>query len=166
MHKSKILWTLLVLSSPVFAHEEDEHKPVLSTESKSASVSPATLAGLKETYMRSIEPIFEAKCYDCHSDKTHYPWYYKIPGVKQYIDSDIAEAREHLDLSKGFPFVSKHEIDHDLEDIGDEVGEGEMPPKAYTFIHRDTKLSPEERQTILNWVKTSRDAIKTDAMPK
>ncbi|MBC7532290.1 MAG: heme-binding domain-containing protein [Oligoflexus sp.] len=72
--------------------------------------------------------MFEGKCLDCHSDQSKFPCYYKVPGVKQLIDDDIAEAR-HMEMSKGFPLNSRHDIDHDLEDLSDEIGEGEMPPK-------------------------------------
>jgi hypothetical protein len=55
-------------------------------------------------YQSSIKPIFEQKCYNCHSNQTNFPWYSIIPGVKQLIENDIAEAKTHLDMSTRFSF--------------------------------------------------------------
>jgi hypothetical protein len=37
-----------------------------------------------------------------------------------------------------------------------------MPPKQYTLIHRQAKLSPEEAQKIYDWAKGERKRVKTD----
>lgn len=79
--------------------------------------------------MLSIAPIFEGKCLACHSDQSKFSRYYKVAAVKQLIDDDIAEAREHMGMSKGYPFNSRHDIDRDLEALSEEIGEGKMPPK-------------------------------------
>jgi hypothetical protein len=38
-----------------------------------------------------------------------------------------------------------------LEEIGEEVEEGGMPLKSYLLIHRDARLSDQERVRLLEW---------------
>src|SRR3989338_5754589 len=64
------------------------------------------LARIRILYNTLARPIIEKKCFDCHSSQTKYPAYYKLPLVKWLIDSDISEAKEHLDFEKPFPFGS------------------------------------------------------------
>ncbi|RZA21842.1 MAG: hypothetical protein EOP10_16165, partial [Proteobacteria bacterium] len=103
------------------AHDHDSSVPPLTELEKKADVQANAMQTMHDDYVAKIEPIFRRKCFDCHSDRTKYPWYSKIPGVRQWIDSDIREAREHIDMSGGFPFTSKHSIDHDLEEIAEEI---------------------------------------------
>jgi hypothetical protein len=113
------------------------------------------------SYVAKIRPIFQAKCFDCHSDHPTYPWYYKIPGVKQLIDSDIAEGREYLDLSRDFPFKGHgaDPIDKTLEEIGETITEGSMPPWYYRPFHPGSKITDEEAKQILAWVRESREML-------
>lgn len=145
------------------AHDHDPKVKALPAETKNEGLKADTLHTMHDEYVQVIEPIFRKKCYDCHSDRTEYPWYYKIPGLKQWIDSDIKEAREHLDMSGGFPFTSKHSIDHDLEEIGEELEEGGMPPKVYVFVHAEAKLSESDKKVVLDWVERSRKTVKDAA---
>ncbi len=149
----------LALCGWALAHEEDEERKTITSEEKKATLDPAALQTISAAYEQNVKPIFDRKCNDCHSNKTVFPWYYKVPGVKQYIDDDVEEGREHLDISNGFPFASKHGVGHDLEEISDEVSEGGMPPKPYTFMHRGTTLSDDEKRTILSWAESARKAF-------
>ncbi len=38
-----------------------------------------------------------------------------------------------------------------LDEINDEVSEGDMPMKIYPITHPDAKLSDEDRQAIVDW---------------
>jgi hypothetical protein len=148
--------SLLLLSLNAAAQEKGP-----SARSKPAPDYDQRLSKISESYGTAIRPIFEAKCFDCHSDRTEYPWYYRIPGVKQFIDSDIAEAREHLDMSQGFPFKGHREnpAEETLKEIGATIVEGGMPPWYYTLLHAGSKLTDEESKAILAWVKKSRDLL-------
>ncbi|HUP57286.1 MAG TPA: heme-binding domain-containing protein [Bdellovibrionota bacterium] len=148
--------SLLLLSLSAAAHEKGP-----TARSKPAPDYDKRLSKISESYGTAIRPIFEAKCFNCHSDRTEYPWYYKIPGVKQFIDSGIAEAREHLDMSHGFPFKGHREdpVEETLKEIGAMIAEGEMPPWYYIPLHGGSRLTDGESKAILAWVKKSRDLL-------
>ncbi len=106
-------------------------------------------------YLQNIKPIFEKKCFDCHSDNQHFPWYYKIPGIKQMIDHDIKEAKKHMNMKQDFPFISHETPLKDLESIR-EIGEkGGMPHFRYIIGHWDSILTDNEKKNIILWTEKS-----------
>jgi len=107
----------------------------------------------------TLEPIWIKACYDCHSDRTRYPWYYKLPLVRGLIDSDIQQAREELDMSGGFPFKSTRRPVDDLRKLREEIAEGAMPPWNYKLMHWSAGLSDEEKQSVYQWIDSSLQAL-------
>ena len=85
-------------------HAADHHGPGTPETDKLNKAHLDAMKKCQDAYRAEIEPIFKAKCFDCHSSSTRHPWYYKVPGVRQLINSDVKEAKEHLDMSQGFPF--------------------------------------------------------------
>lgn len=115
---------------------------------------------INEEYKSTIKPIFQKSCFDCHSNATTYPWYYKVPGVKQLIDSDIKESKKHLDFSNDFPFISHETPQKDLDAIGKAIKNGSMPPFLYQVMHRDSNLSKSEIKQVEKWIEKSQETLK------
>lgn len=127
---------------------------VFTSEGLAADVlTPEIMQKLTQGYDQVVRPTIEAKCVDCHSSRTHFPSYYKIPGVKQLIDRDIAQARRHIDFSSGFPIVQDRALlKKSLTDLRGEIDESEMPPLLYRIMHPATKVNDIERAAILTWI--------------
>lgn len=102
----------------------------------------------------NVKTIFKSHCYDCHSDHTEYPWYASIGVASLVLAHHIEEGKEHLDFSS-WNHYSKKKQWHKLEEVYEEVEEGEMPLKAYTWTHGG--LNIEEKETLLNWAKKYKD---------
>lgn len=119
----------------------------------------AAIARIGADYQAQIQPVFQSKCFDCHSDRTHYPFYYRFPGAKQIIDRDIRRARKHLDMSKGFPFKNQTEPEKDLAVIRDVVSDDDMPPLLYRLAHRGSGLRDNEKTAILRWAEQGQSAL-------
>ncbi len=115
---------------------------------------------ISDDYLKTVRPIFKKSCFDCHSNQTNFPWYYRIPGVKQLIDSDINEAKSHLDFSNDYPFISHESKVNDLKSIEKSISEGSMPPGKYLWLHGEAKLSDQDIQQIKRWVSHSLEALK------
>src|SRR5947207_1276617 len=94
-----------------------------------------------QIYLTTIKPIFEEKCFNCHSNQTRYPWYYKFPIIKTLIDQDIENARDHIDMSTDFPFQGHGTPREVLQAIRRVVRKGIMPPFLYRLGHWDSKLT-------------------------
>lgn len=106
-------------------------------------------------YLQNIKPIFEKKCFDCHSDDQRFPWYYKIPGIKQMIVHDIKEAKKHMNMKQDFPFISHETPLKDLESLREIGKKGGMPPLRYIIGHWDSMLTDNERKSIILWTEKS-----------
>ncbi len=113
-------------------------------------------------YLKDIKPIFETKCFNCHSNTINYPFYYKIPGVKTMIDKDIKEAKTHIDFSKDFPFISHETPINDLKSLKKIALEGGMPPLRYIVAHWDSKLSEKDKKAMLIWTNNAIELLRKD----
>ena len=107
----------------------------------------------------NIHNVLKASCYDCHSNKTNYPWYSKINPVGLWLNHHINEGKAEVNFSD-FSGYDKKELDHKLEEIGEEVQEGHMPLPSYLWVHADAKLNPKQVEQVVGWVKNERQRIK------
>ena len=47
-----------------------------------------------------------------------------------------------------------------MEEVIEQVNEGEMPLKSYSLIHNEAKLTPEERAVLSSWAQSVLDSMK------
>lgn len=97
-----------------------------------------------------VKAILNTACYDCHSDNTEYPWYNNIAPVSYWLADHIEDGKKHLNFSDWQNYDTKKK-DHKLEELIEEVKEGEMPLKEYTWTHGDAKLTQEQISTLVAW---------------
>ena len=97
-----------------------------------------------------VSNMLKASCYDCHSNETVYPWYSYVAPVSFLVSRDTREGRKKLNFSE-WNKLSKVKKAKFLDEISDEINEGEMPMKIYTVIHRGTSLSDKDKETLLTW---------------
>ena len=152
-----LLWIFCcAVSVIVFSHEKISH------EKFKADISTERIQKMNQEYVNTIKPIFKNKCFDCHSEFTRFPWYYKLPIVHSLIDHDIRDGRKHLDFSHDFPFGGHGNIQEDLEAIRKVVLNKTMPPFRYKILHWHSGLSNDETLTILKWVQESKGHISLE----
>ena len=102
-----------------------------------------------------VKEILKTACYDCHSANTKYPWYNNIAPVSYWLADHIEDGREHLDFSDWENYDAKKK-DHKLEEVIEEVKEGEMPLNEYTWTHAEADLSQEQISALLSWAEMAR----------
>jgi hypothetical protein len=49
-----------------------------------------------------------------------------------------------------------------MEEVNEMVKEGEMPLSSYTIVHRDAKLSEEEKLILADWAVATMKAIEVE----
>lgn len=108
-----------------------------------------------------VQTILETSCYDCHSHRTHWPWYAYVAPVSWLVAHDVKEAREHLNFSRWNRYESD-ERRNKVEEIWEEVEEGEMPLWYYLPLHPIARLSQEQLTALRHWVEAydDRDSLK------
>jgi hypothetical protein len=155
---AKMLVIPLFSSMLLLAHGDNKHteaKKNISQENIHTDKKLIIYKTINIEYIKDIKPIFKKKCFDCHGNATKFPWYYKIPGIKQMIDYDIKEAKKHIDMSKDFPFISHETPLKDLNSLEEAVLLDDMPPLRYILGHWDSRLSESEKESIIKWSKES-----------
>lgn len=136
----------------------NEKMPIDSMPASQAVALDSIYAIIQSEFI-VLEPTFKKGCFDCHTNRTEFPWYYKLPLVKGMIDDDITEAKEHMDMSNGFPFGGHGKPVDDLVAVRQVVENGEMPPLEYRFMHWSAKPSDDESDSIIAWIERSLESL-------
>ena len=110
----------------------------------------------------NVRGLLEAKCGDCHSERTHYPLYAHIAPVSWMLERDIREGRAGLNLSE-WQFLNNESRISVLTRMASEVRTGQMPPRVYVMLHPGARLSPDEEQQIYDWAKAERRRLRQEA---
>ncbi len=100
-----------------------------------------------------IHKMLVEKCYDCHSNNTHYPWYFNFQPVAWWMADHIRHGKEEMNFSD-FKNYSEKKANHKLEEISELIKDDEMPLPSYTLVHQSTKLTSEEKVAINAWIKS------------
>ncbi|MEO8769280.1 MAG: heme-binding domain-containing protein [Ferruginibacter sp.] len=108
-----------------------------------------------------VQQILATSCYDCHSNNTIYPWYANIQPVSLWLGNHIKEGKSELNFSEFGTYNLRRQY-RKLEEINDQVKREEMPLSSYTLIHRDAKLSADQKLVIATWVTALRDSFKAN----
>lgn len=99
-----------------------------------------------------MQVILKTSCLDCHSDQTRYLWYHYIMPVGWMVNNHITEGRADLNLSQWGNMELLDQITA-LDKMCEEVEEDHMPLKSYLLIHRDAKLSDQQKAQLCDWTK-------------
>ena len=102
---------------------------------------------------KEIMAIFKKACYDCHSNETVWPWYSHIAPFSWSINRHVNNGRAYLNFSIWEQYTKKQK-NKILEDIYRAVYAA-MPPKTYTYIHKNAILTKEQRDMVRKWTNKS-----------
>ena len=123
-------------------------------------------AGPQANYIGNVYPvpgdiksILEKACNDCHSNNTEYPWYTSIQPVDWWMDNHVKDGKKHLNLDDYTKRSLRYQY-HKLEEIEEQIRDGEMPLNSYTWMHKDAILTPAEKDKIIGWSKSLRESMK------
>ena len=101
---------------------------------------------MQETYSRTIQPVFEAKCFACHFSAVKGSWFYRATYTRKRAIKDI-------DFAGGFPFSGRGSPELRLQLLADSIVEGSMPPFMRRLTKPSSKITKDERAAILAWLK-------------
>jgi len=124
-------------------------------------IRPAKNIGGNETMMNDISTIYpvpenvqhilKVSCYDCHSNNTWYPWYSNFQPLGWWMQFHVNEGKLELNFNE-FASYEKEKQQKKLEEIVEEVKENYMPLPSYLKIHKEAKLSQDEKKILTDWV--------------
>ena len=108
----------------------------------------------------NVSVILKKACNDCHSNNTEYPWYSNIQPVYWWLNHHVEEGKGHLNFDEYTNGRLRRQY-HKMEEVIEQVKEGEMPLESYTWTHADARLTSEEKSTLTSWAQQVMDDMKS-----
>ena len=99
-----------------------------------------------------VMTLLKRSCWDCHSNESIWPWYSQVAPVSWLVTRDVNDGRKHLNFSEWQGSEEGRKLKK-LEEIAEEVGEGEMPMAIYVPMHPEAKLTEAEKKVLVDWAK-------------
>lgn len=126
---------------------DHEGQPRLSAEGE---VDPQTKA--------AFAVMAEARCDYCHAKGTSLPFYFNLPVAKQIMQRDLTQGLRHFRIEPVFDAMQqgKAPTQEQLSRIEEVIRQNRMPPMQYLALHWHAHLSEAQRQTVLDWINTTR----------
>ena len=128
---------------------------------KTNPVSDETMAIQFHVEMnQEVSAILSRACYDCHSNKTEWPWYSKVAPMSWLVISHVNDGRRHLNFSE-WETYDRSEAVKNMQEIDEEVGIKAMPLSSYTLLHPEARLTDQERKLISNWARAGSNLLES-----
>lgn len=107
---------------------------------------------------QNVQAVLKTSCYDCHSNKTKYPWYSCIQPVRWILDRHINEGKENLNFSEFGAYSARRQLNK-LKAIENSIHDNTMPLSSYTLIHKNARLTPDDKVLIMDWARKTKDSL-------
>lgn len=124
---------------------------------KSGQVLPTDITNTY-TLPANVQAIFKTACYDCHSNKTNYLWYFNIQPVGWFLANHIKDGKAELNFSAFGSYSTRRQMSK-LRSIENSIEDGTMPLASYTLIHKDARLTKEDKAVLLDWINKAKDRM-------
>jgi Haem-binding domain len=99
--------------------------------------------------------LAQRACFDCHSNQTQWPWFDKLPVSSWLAVLDTFRGRRHLNFSEWGLNPAGSERNRSASEIVRVIQRNSMPPSLYTLMHPDAKLTPAEKQQLIDGLLAS-----------
>lgn len=105
-----------------------------------------------------VHSVLKNACYDCHSNNIDYPWYSNIQPFGWWLASHIKRGKEELNFSE-FGNYSTRRQRSKLFSVEKSIEDGTMPLPSYTLIHKESRLTKEQKGIIIDWADKIKDSL-------
>ena len=150
MSRFKKILLVLIIAFIVIQFIQPAHNKrdkVLSTDFAKTLVVP-----------NNIKMILQNACYDCHSNNTKYPWYSNIQPAAWMMARHIKNGKDKLNFSDFGSNTIRKQISK-LKEIANQVKDDEMPIASYKLMHKNARLSAEDKTLMEDWFLKKADSL-------
>ena len=109
----------------------------------------------------NVAQLVKSACYDCHSNETVYPWYAKVQPFGWFLKDHIDEGRRELNFSTFASYEPRRQAKK-LDEAAEQIENGGMPLESYTLIHKEAKLTAEQKKLLTDYFNTVKNATMTE----
>jgi cytochrome c553 len=107
----------------------------------------------------NVKSLLQTTCNDCHSNNTNYPWYANIQPMGWLLANHIKGGKAELNFNE-FGTYSQRRQQSKLKSIASQVKDDEMPLASYAFLHKNAKLTKEQKALIIDWALNGKDSLE------
>jgi len=101
---------------------------------------------------KEVVELIQTSCYDCHSNLINYPWYSNIAPVSWWLKGHIDHGRSKLNFSEWDSYTPTQGDTLKIKSAN-LIEKKWMPILTYKIIHKESRLSDEQRALLINWLK-------------
>jgi hypothetical protein len=107
----------------------------------------------------NVQHILKTACYDCHSNHTNYPWYSRVQPFGWLLANHIKEGKAELNFSEFGSYSRRRQISK-LNGVANSIKDGTMPLSSYSLIHKNDRLSKENKTLLIDWATRTKDSLR------
>lgn len=98
-----------------------------------------------------VKQILRNSCYDCHSNETRLAWFDQIAPAYWLVAKDVKDGRRGLNFSEigKLPAAQQKGL---LYEAVNQIQLGAMPLPAYTRLHREAIVTPEQLSVLKSYL--------------
>jgi hypothetical protein len=130
--------------------------------SNPAHTNPAIIPGHDMMASNAPPPrvaaLLKSACYDCHSSETKWPWYSYVAPLSWPLVGHVNDARESFSFSE-WPHDSPQRAHKKWNRIADAIEAKEMPLPSYLWIHRESRLTAQQREQVVEWARLESERL-------
>ena len=115
----------------------------------SEAISESSLIRIYEV-PETVSRVLQKACFDCHSNTTRYPWYSNVQPLGWILANHIRKGKADLNFDE-FGKYSGRKQKNKLKAVVNQIRDDKMPLRSYTWMHKDARLSEDEKQLLINW---------------
>jgi len=107
---------------------------------------------------KEIMDILRRSCYDCHSNSLSYPWYAHIAPSSWFAKSHVEKGRDNMNFSIWKEYNQEKQLK-----LLDKLPKSiviRMPLPSYLWLHKEAKLSQEEKKLLTAWANSLKEKVK------
>ena len=117
-----------------------------------ATDAPSTLLLEHALIPVEVKSVLRQKCADCHSTQTRWPWYGRFAPVSWFMERDITEAQEQMNLSQ-WESLPDEDILRLRTEIAGVARAHMMPPLQYQVAHSDVAITDDDVKLLRDWAR-------------
>ena len=106
----------------------------------------------------TVISMLRISCFDCHSNNTIYPWYSNIQPVSWLMAYHIKQAKGKLNFSEFGTYSQRRQVSK-LDGIANSIKDDIMPLSSYKLVHKNARLSTNEKTMLKNWTEQLIDSL-------
>lgn len=102
--------------------------------------------------------ILKTSCFDCHSNRTVYPWYGNISPFNWWLAFHVEEGKQDVNFSIFGQYAAERQRET-LEAIANSIKANEMPLPSYLWMHKEAILTDRQKQLLVEWAVQAQENI-------